>query len=241
MIDQRLQNYITANLNNHISIDKIREALIAAGWQESLVEDALKSAAPNSFMKTLKIKSVESPSAKLAWTIVAILVTLIIVAVVSFVVYDNRGKENIQNASISNQLLINEVQEIKEIIDKNNCNDDIGCLLRGLSEGRQVYGKPSLDSGENLSIIIDEMKDDMIEIQLQDLQTMFQGFCKTNVETFSNFLNTWKRSPEDSMKSLKENADCHGDLFKNLEVVKEEVLEKNIIDIDIIEDDMMEE
>jgi hypothetical protein len=218
MVDNRLQNYITANLNNNVSVEKIREALLAAGWQESLVTDALKSHT----IPTMKLKAVESSSAKLAWGIVIFLVILIIVVVVGFVVYNKEAKDPNTKNSLSTQLLINEIQDVNENFNLNNCKDDIGCLLKGIADGRAVYGVPSLKNGEKLSISVDTFELNTLTVELQELTKMAEGSCISDIDVFSIFLNTWKKTSGDALNTLKENADCKGQLFDDLKIQEEE-------------------
>lgn len=226
MIDKRLQNYITANLNNNVPVEKIREALLAAGWQESLVTDALKSHT----LPVMKLKAVESNSAKLAWGIVIFLIILIIVGVVGFVVYNKDTEDLNTKKSLSTQLLINEIQNVNESLDLNNCKDDIGCLLKGIVEGKEVYGVPSLKTGEKLSIWIDKIDENSLTVELQDSESMDEGTCISAKEVFSTFLSTWKKTSEKAMGILNENADCSGKLFDNLEK-EEEIIEEDVEDV----------
>ena len=253
MIDKRLQNYITANLNNNVPVEKIREALLAAGWQESLVTGALKSHT----LPVMKLKAVESSSAKLAWGIVIFLVFLILVGVVGFVVYNKDTEELNTKKSLSTQLLINEIQDVNESLDLNNCKDDIGCLLKGITEEKEVYGIPSLKNGNKLSIWIDKISADSLTVELQDSGSMDEGTCISDKEIFSSFLSTWKKTPEEAMGVLNENADCSGKLFDNLEKdeeiieeekegeilkqVQDDKIEEEIIEEEVVEEEIIEE
>ena len=179
-VDNRLQNYITANLNNNVSVEKIREALLTAGWQESLITDALKSHT----LPIMKLKAIESRSVKLAWGIVIFLVILIILGVVGFVIYNKDNEDFSTKKSLSTQLLINEIKDVNKNLDLNNCKDDIGCLLKGIAEGREVYGVPSLKNGDKLSIWINKIDSKSLTVGLQELVTMSEGSCVVEIQKF---------------------------------------------------------
>lgn len=115
MPDNRLVNYIKANLANGANEEQIRKALAEVGWADDLVNEAFLSLQKpkEDFVVLPKDEPIpESGSAKFMWILLIILVVGLIVAVVSFVILNGNGKQNGEAKTIISEELVGNKEAI---------------------------------------------------------------------------------------------------------------------------------
>lgn len=234
MSDNRLVNYIKANLANGANEEQVRKALSEVGWADDLVNEA--------FLSLQKVKEEEfitlptdeplkeSSSTKMLWTLLIIIVITLIAGVIVFVVMNSEEKTlNIKNQN--EEVLAEEPSEGDEAGFLVNETGEIVWIDEATWELKlgEIYDNDDLlEGGEANAQSMFSMKGDdgsfyFIQKEFADEQIiMYLGYrgalakCFVKKDYFGKIFNGMSEDWEASLLELKNNENCSGNFFDDV-------------------------